>query len=81
MYWNSDEHSASYDNDGFNKETLKEANYTYNIGSGSSWLDFKVGESSAVSIAETLNCLKKLLKHAESGCSSLIHSLCEILEL
>ena len=44
-------------------------------------LDFKEGKSSAVSIAETLDCLKKPFKHAESGCSSLIHSLHEIPEL
>ena len=61
MYWNSDEHSASEDNDGFDKETLKEANHTYNFGSGCFWLDFKVGKSGAVSIAETLDCLKKSL--------------------
>ena len=53
---------------------LEEANHTYNFGSGS-------GKSSAVSIAKTLDCLKKSLKHAESGCSSLIQSLHEILEL
>ena len=44
MYWNSDEHSASDDNDGFDKETLEEANHTYNFGYGSSWLYFKVGK-------------------------------------
>ena len=38
----SDEHSATDDNDGFDKETLEEANHTYNFGSVSSWLDFKV---------------------------------------
>ena len=61
MYWNSDEHSASDDNDGFDKETLMEANHTYNFGSDSSRFDFKVGKSSAASIAETLDCFKKLL--------------------
>ena len=40
--------------------------------------DLKVGKSSAVSIAETLDCLKKSLKHAKSGCSSLIRSLHEL---
>ena len=81
MYWISDEHSANDDNDGFDKETLEETNHTYTFGSGSSWLDFKIGKSSAVSIAETLDCLKKSLKHAESGCSFPIHSLWEILKL
>ena len=28
MYWNSDEHRASDNNDGFNKKTLAEANQT-----------------------------------------------------
>ena len=80
MYWNSDEHNVSDDNDGFDKETLKAANHTYNFGSGYPWLDFNVGKSGAVSIAETLNYLKKSLKHAESDCSSHVHSWYEILE-
>ena len=42
MYWNSDKHSASDDNVGFDKEILEETNHTYNFGSDSSWLDFKV---------------------------------------
>ena len=33
---NYDEHSVSDDNAGFDKETLEEANHTYNFGSGSS---------------------------------------------
>ena len=33
---NYDEDSASDDNDGFDKETLEEANHTHNFGSGSS---------------------------------------------
>ena len=28
VYWSSDEHSVSDDNDGFNKQTLEEANHT-----------------------------------------------------
>ena len=35
----------------------------------------KVGKSSAVSIAETLDCLKKYLKHAESG-RALLYTHC-----
>ena len=52
MYWNSDEHSASDDNDRFDKEKLEETNHTYNFGSDSSWLDFKVGKLSAAGLAE-----------------------------
>ena len=33
---NYDEHSAIDNNVGFDKETLEEANHTYNFGSGSS---------------------------------------------
>ena len=43
MYWNSDEHRASDNNDGFNKKTLVEANHTdveiiSSISSAHSWI-------------------------------------------